>query len=129
MVQWCQENAKGVSFVYVSTDDVVNHAAGAELEERYKMWSTVPGTRNYHMFVPTSISTLAMRHISFDTDFDVYDSKQTNNVSVSSFPHGSYNTCIYERTWYVQNILDNDLQVKLMVRSSVRTYGRMVYCR
>ena len=37
-----------------------------KLEKRYESWPTVPGARSYLMYVPTCISTLEMRRVSFD---------------------------------------------------------------
>ena len=38
--------------------DVENHVSESKSEKRCESWSTVPGMRSYHMYVPNSISTL-----------------------------------------------------------------------
>ena len=54
MFHYYKENISGISFTYVSAEDVEKHSVLICLEKRYESASTVPGTRSYHCFIPAS---------------------------------------------------------------------------
>ena len=64
MFQWCQGNVTVISFFYVSSEDINNHVNQFQLDERYELIKTVPGTRPYHSFIPNGLSKLIFRRIS-----------------------------------------------------------------
>ena len=65
MFLWCKNNIKGIRFLYVSPD-TEKYVSELILEKRFESRSTVSGTGSYHMYVPTSVSTLEMQRVSFD---------------------------------------------------------------
>ena len=64
MFSWCKNNIKVIRFLFVSHSNIENHVSELKLEKRYESWFVAPGTRNCHMYVPTSISTLEMQRVS-----------------------------------------------------------------
>ena len=64
MFQWCQGNVTVISFFYVSSEDINNHVNQFQLDQRYELIKTVPGTRSYHSFIPNGLSKLILRRLS-----------------------------------------------------------------
>lgn len=50
---WAVKNIHGISFFFVSSEDIKQHELRYALEERYSTSKTIPGTRSHHAFVPT----------------------------------------------------------------------------
>ena len=65
MFNWSKENISGISFIYVSAD-AEKHSVLIGLEKCYESASTIPGTRSYHCFIPTSTNELQLKGISTD---------------------------------------------------------------
>ena len=63
---WAEKNVHGISFFFVSSEDVRKNEIKFALEERYSAIKTVPGTRSHHCFVPTSTRELQMKRVSAD---------------------------------------------------------------
>ena len=61
-----KENISGISFIYVSAEDAEKHSVLIGLEKCYESASTIPGTRSYHCFIPTSTNELQLKGISTD---------------------------------------------------------------
>ena len=60
MFQWCQDNVSGISFFYVSSKDINKHVNQSQLDHRYELTKTVPGTRSYHSFIPDGLFKLIL---------------------------------------------------------------------
>ena len=80
---WCKNNIKGIRFWFMSHSDVVNHASELKLEKRYESWSTALSTQSYHTYVPTSISIIEMRRVSFDI-ISITHRSQTKKITWAS---------------------------------------------
>ena len=65
MFEWCRKNINAVEFILVSHEEVGSHIVDYGLEERYLMWSTVPGT-SFHWYKPCSKTSFQMWHVSSD---------------------------------------------------------------
>ena len=61
MFQCATQNTVGITFFYMSDEEVTTHIKLYELEQRYSRCSTVSGTRSHHCFIPQSKSTLVMK--------------------------------------------------------------------
>ena len=55
-----------VSVSFVSAEDAEKHSVLIGLEKCYESASTIPGTRSYHCFIPTSTNELQLKGISTD---------------------------------------------------------------
>ena len=64
MFRWCQGNVIGISFFYVSSEIINNHVNQFQLDERYELIKTVPGTRSYQSFILNGLSKLILRRKS-----------------------------------------------------------------
>jgi hypothetical protein len=54
MFQWACQNIKGITFVFVSANDVEHNEKQYELDLRYSAVKTLSGTRSHHSFIPVS---------------------------------------------------------------------------
>ena len=56
--EFCQDSIHGKYFIY------------SKLTSRFFLARTIPGTRSYHQFVPTSTSSIKMKRVSDDNEFE-----------------------------------------------------------
>ena len=102
MFQWCQDNVSGISFFYVSSEDIHNHVNQFQLDQCYELTKTVPGTRSYHSFIPDGLSKLILRRISKDSYSTAFQfDKATSEISINDIKVGNYYECIYDNVWYI----------------------------
>ena len=102
MFQWCQDNVFGISFFYVSSEDINNHVNQFHLDQRYELTKTVPGTRLYHSFIPDRLSKLTLRRISNDSSSTAFQfDKATSEISINNIKVGNYYACISDNEWYI----------------------------
>ena len=116
LYKWASAHIAGVKFSYVSAGDVTMNATKFSLYSRFESAKTFPGTRSHHCFIPVSEVELRMKRISADDDStSITFSDQTvslsNNQSHPPQPDqlqpGKYIACIYDREWYVGNIVQH----------------------
>ena len=77
--------------------------------ERFNSYSTVPGTRDNHWFVPISNSELQIGRVSGDNDIFIHSTASTNELSAqvqSKFEVGQYVASVYDRKWYIGILLE-----------------------
>ena len=102
MFQWCQNNMSGISFFYVSSEDINNHVNQFQLDQCYELTKTAPGTRSYHSFISDGLSKLILQRISkdsFSTAFQL--DKATSEISINDIKVRNYYACIYNNEWYI----------------------------
>ena len=109
MFDWCVKNILGVSFLFVTPEDIEDHCKQFQLDERYLQTKSVSGTRSHHSYIPQSQFKLQMQRIS---------SEQSTSTLVDVIP-GSYVVCIYDSQWFIGNIVEvsdtnQDVYVKFM---------------
>ena len=97
MFNWCKENISGISFIFVSAEDVKKHSELINLEKRYESASTVPGTRSYHCIIPTSTKELQLKRISADPYHSNFQfGKTKTRISLNDIIPGQYYACMYD---------------------------------
>ena len=102
MLNWCKENISGISFIYVSAEDVKKHSKLINLKNRYKSASTVPGTRSYHCIIPTSTNELQLKRISADPYHSNFQfGKRKTRISLNDIIPGQYYARMYDDDWYI----------------------------
>ena len=69
MFKWCEEHIMGITFLFVTADDVQENSTRFCLEDRYSVAKKIPLIRSHHSFIPLSENELAMRRISSDDSF------------------------------------------------------------
>ena len=102
LYQWCQKHISGISFIWVSHEEIEAH--GQELAERFRCAQKVPGTRENHSFIP-GVNGLQVSRISGDqTDYVCRsDTSGIEVLSVSVTP-GCYVSCLYDGQWWIGSI-------------------------
>ena len=61
MFKWCEEHIMGITFLFVTADDVQENSTRFCLEDLYSSAKKTPGIRSHHSFIPLSENELAMR--------------------------------------------------------------------
>ena len=93
--QWCQDNVSGISFSYVSLEDINNHVNQFQHDQHYELTKTVPGTRSYHSFIPDGLSKLILQRTPRDPFSTTQFDKAISEISINDIKVGNYCTCIY----------------------------------
>ena len=126
MFKWSEEHIRGITFLFVTADDVQENTTRFGLEDRYSSAKKIPGIRSHHSFIPLSENELAMRRISSDDMFtkmaviDI-DAAAGAAVPIATYQPGQYVACIYDQDWYIGNVVEiaeehDDVLVTFMTR-------------
>lgn len=109
---WASKNIIGISFFFVSANDVKENEISFALEDRYSTIKKIPGTRSHHAFMVTADGNLQMKRISVDTtnsitnlNIDIVEDKEPVN-NTDSYQPGQYVACLYDKNWHLGNIVD-----------------------
>ena len=94
---WCQDNVSGISFFYLSSEDINNHVNQFQLDERYELTKTVPGIRSYHSFIPDGLSKLILRRKCKDS----FSTKPLQKFRLMTSKFRNYYACVYDNEWYI----------------------------
>ena len=62
MFEFCVAEIKGINFSFLKNQEICK--IWVNMEERYKRADTVPGTRSFHQFTPTSDSIIGRKYVS-----------------------------------------------------------------
>lgn len=112
LFQWCQSSISGITFFFVPSSVVSEHAEAQA--ERFAQYRTFPGTREHHQFIPLSHTRLQMARVSRDPDYTIFDtctSESTNvspEVNLTPLNPGQYAAVSYDRKWYIGTVLEYD---------------------
>ena len=129
LYKWASENIKGISFRYVSTEDVAQNCEHYGLSERFEAAKKLVKTRSHHCYIPISENELKMKRVSSDASFTQVSTKEEvqqcatlNQIPFSSLIPGKYIACIYDQQWYIGSIIecsskDEDVLVDFMKRT------------
>ena len=67
MLESCNSEINGIHVILIRTEEMEDVRKNLKL--RYKMGSTVPGTRTYHCFTPISTHEIQFKRINDDAQF------------------------------------------------------------
>ena len=94
------------------------------LKLRYKMGSTVPGTRTYHCFIPISTDEIQFERISADAEFSgsfKFTASLTEGIEskISEVKRMDFVACYYDMHWWIGLLEDinrenKDCKIKFM---------------
>ena len=119
--QFCNESLKGITFLTILKQDMVQ--VREELEKRYALGDTVPGTRSFHHVQPISSNSLKAKQLSDDDVFLVNDhnfgAMPTAQEIASSIKPNDYATCFFDGYWWLVlidrvNMEEKDVTCKFM---------------
>ena len=100
LFDWASTSIPAVHFDYCT-----NEERSAFLRKDSKHVRTIPGTRKFHLFIPTSSTTVQVRHFSASTTFK--EEKVTSletDVPLESL--SGFVTCVREGYWWLACVLD-----------------------
>ncbi|GBM24625.1 hypothetical protein AVEN_144376-1 [Araneus ventricosus] len=96
LFDWAKSNIRNISFAYLQEE----YAAEEKLlEGRFSEAVTIPGTRQFHSFVPVKKSVVQMKYFSYSSEY---------SLGTCVFPAGmflpleeiqEFVTCMYDSTW------------------------------
>ena len=110
---WVSTHIHGIHFIWVSKESVLS--VSEELNERFSVSKTVPGTRENHSFVPVGQTQLEVSRISGVGGFLVsYDhlsetssepsSEGHDTLSIGDLTPGEYVACLYDQLWWIGSV-------------------------
>ena len=67
MIDFCNSEINGIHFILIRKEEMED--VRKYLKLRYKLGSTVPGTRTYHCFIPISTHEIQFKRINADVEF------------------------------------------------------------
>ena len=66
--EFCQDSIHRINFSYTSSDEI--DVIWSKLTSRLSMARKIPGTHSYHQFLPTSTSSIKIKSVSDDNEFE-----------------------------------------------------------
>ena len=92
-------------------------AARETLEKRYKLGSTVEGTRSFHHFQPLAINKIQAKYLSTESNHHVTHTfgispEDQNRQLIDSLKINDYITCIYGDHWWLALVTEIDREQK-----------------
>jgi len=78
----------------------------------------IPGTRNFHHFIPLGDKKVGIKRISCQDHYDLVFNFEQQNVTTRPTPH-SYVACLNDRNWWIGMVMsvndeEHDAEVKFM---------------
>ena len=115
--QWCQD-VSGISFIYVSSQDINNHVNQFQLDQCHELTKTVPGTRSYHSFIPDGLSNLRLWKISKDSFSTAFQfNKATLEILINDIQVRNYYACIQDNEWHICITTDISFEKQMFILS------------
>jgi hypothetical protein len=129
MFDFAKESIKGITFVWVSAEEVVD--GEKNLEKRFEQAVTIPGTRSFHSFTASKASPgmLEVKQLSSDVEvmlFCIDQSQCTKNFTInpSNLLHniniGCYVSFKYVDELYAGQITEIVDEKNIMINAMVR---------
>ena len=111
LVDFCISTIKNMHFLLIYSKDL--ESVRINLELRFRLGKTVPGTRSYHYFSVSSESKVSYKCTSFDPEFkgkSSFDQISATRVSINDCKPLCFVACLYDGFWWVGMILAVDEQ-------------------
>ena len=107
LYDWCYTSLTAIHFAYCSCNEYSETSTA--LETRFNKSRTIPGTRQYHSFVPISSDVVEVRKFS-DSPMHKREKvkKQDGELQMESI--SGYVTCVYNDKWWLAFVLDKDVE-------------------
>ena len=108
MFKFCEENIKNITFVFISKERM--ETARDELNERFALGRTVPGTKSYHFFAPVSKNEIAYKQTSEDEEFTgtFCITGEEDEMPICDPKINDYVSCKYDDKWWIGLVEDID---------------------
>ena len=119
--EFCKSAIPGTTFIVIDKEDM--KAVRENLNSRYNLGSTVPGTRSCHHMVPTSKYSIQGKQLSSDSvlflDHTFLEMPKETYDIVGALKKNDYITCFFDGFWWLAliesiNTDEKDLTCKFM---------------
>ena len=123
---FCSSNFDGIQFFTIRKAEMTS--IRTLLEERYKLGSTVEGTRSFHHFQPLSTTKIQAKFLSVETEYAITHSflqteQDAHDELIASLSQNDYITCVYGNFWWVAMVLKVDCEEKDALCSFMHPHG------
>ncbi len=106
LFQWANDNIAATAFQYCSVEEY--EVVKCQLENRFKIARTIPGTRKQHAFVPLSRNKISIRvHSDSRECMEETVSKQERELEIDEI--SGFVTCCYDSEWWLACVIDVDI--------------------
>ena len=103
LFEYCREHIHGIDFIFISEEDM--EPVRIAMSQLYQIAEKpIPGTRNFHHFLPSSDNTICIKRVSWQDHYDfVFHFGQEQSITRPT-PHTCV-VCIYDRNWWIGMVL------------------------
>lgn len=108
MFKFCNEQLKGITYVFVKSEDIQELYANV-LEERFNTCKKIKGTRSFHCFIPQSDNLLKCQFTSKSPDSELH---QTGKIVPLTLRNKDIVACVYDKQWWIAEVNNIDCQNK-----------------
>ena len=123
--EYCKSFIEVITFLMIDKEDMV--AVKDNLKPQYELGDTVPGTRSYHHFVPTSQYTIEGKQFTVDTTvfitYSFLDMPAPQNETIESLKCNDYITCYFDEFWWLVLIEVVNKEEKDVTCKSLHSHG------
>ena len=121
MFEFCQKSINSIEFVYITNEEM--DTSRKSLSDRFSRAKTIPGTRSFHQYCPSTTTTICMKRVSddesFALEFEFCGKKLVSEINAENVQIGQYLLCKYDDFYWIGmvsdiDILNNDFMVKFM---------------
>ncbi|XP_047129865.1 uncharacterized protein LOC124809907 [Hydra vulgaris] len=110
MFEYCQKSISGIMFMYITAEEM--EFARNKLTDRLLTATTVPGTKSFHQFVPSSLSNIKMKRVSDDADFaltfDFLNKQKFETIKIDYVMISQYLFCKYDEFYWLGMVSEID---------------------
>ena len=107
LYDWARTSLKAIQFTYCTCAEYSE--VRDQLETRFDNSKTIPGTRQYHSYIPVFLEVVQVRKFSASTTFKQERvSKQESELELETI--SGYVTCMYNNNWWLALVLDLDVE-------------------
>ena len=111
---FCRNEVKGIVSKYISKEEM--DIVRSRLSDRFSKTHTLPGTRNYHQFVPIRNSIIGAKRVSSDEEFaikfDILSGKIIKANAAVSIKESDFVVCNYDEKYWIGFVVDVDREQK-----------------
>lgn len=110
MMSYCVKNLQKMKFINLLKDEL--DAMKAFLEHRFRLATTVKGTRAFHHFRPLSSTKLGAKRVSQDKQYvlevELDEDSNQEHVLQTEIIKNKFVCCVYDQNWYIGMVIEID---------------------
>ena len=117
LFEFCKENINGIDFIFISKE--IMEQVRNIMNKRFQIADKpIPGTRNFHHFIPLGDNKIGIKRVSWQDHFDLVFNFGKQHIIIRPTPH-NYVACLYDKNWWIGMVMsvndeEHDAEVKFM---------------